>query len=455
MQNDSFDLKNRLAIYDSQVNSFDRSCQDVDTIQPKSSAKELTAKVQSLMIAGQALGADFKKCVREIKTELKFSTDSHQTGELKEKLEKIATSYKARVEQMHRLYVQLKAHNPRIKGLKKLHTQITNNEQNMISAEKIIKLSETKVTILEAKKKLHGPEKIPSFQKVCAKLAASDMPVASQEINFIASCLQFKNYRISESCITRLQNYITLINTAKKLSNEEKIQLISWCQGVCKDYTEADKRVKAQLGSLEEDLKTASTPHAKAEIYIQYTQIQANPIEFPIELEKKNKFEELILAPGVKEALQDSRLVATAKVKGLCRIRNSFPASDVPSKQTLISGAGPGGLMFGLMQATKGQAFMILEARAKEKAVTRQNILSLGKEDSTSQLEMFQAYSKDKKAADIQLLDFFGITDLLVADKKAHPTADGVFDAKIGDLQEALMTQIKKVRNNSCYAAKS
>jgi hypothetical protein len=202
---------------------------------------------------------------------------------------------------------------------------------------------------------------------------------------------------------------------------------------------------------LEKRIQPDLSEEKKLKFLIHYRQIMDNPLEMPLDLpEQKELFRDLL--PRINDPtflILPSEQTLQFKIEGLQRMRNQ--ALNDPKKgndNILISGAGPGGLMMGLISALQGKDFTIIESRAQD-AQMRENVLALGKEDDPSNLKMLQTLHPHGQfqAADLKLLDFLGITDSLFVESKTIK-ADDLLNVKIKDLQEAMKTQIGILTEN-------
>lgn len=198
---------------------------------------------------------------------------------------------------------------------------------------------------------------------------------------------------------------------------------------------------------------------------IQYRQIINNPLE--ISLDKNlstlgpEYFDNSNLTNKLSGIIPDleTRKIAYSdstcqyKLEGLKKIQQEAKNSAKNSSEggVLISGAGPGGLMCGLITSLQGKQLTIIESRKENDATSRNNVLALGKDDLALPMLKTKSSTGQYDEADLKLLDFFGVTDRLISEGLAtyeKPSKSAApFAAKIGDLQRAMQQNLQELES--------
>lgn len=208
--------------------------------------------------------------------------------------------------------------------------------------------------------------------------------------------------------------------------------------------TEIDIEIKS--------LDAAMSEENQIRFAILLQQVLYNPFEIPIELPLplfSEQLQELVSQPP---RIQPSQETLAIKIEGLKRIRQAYLDHPNNKGPALISGAGPTGLMLGLIYSLEGVDFNIIERRDKKDRM-RENIVLLGHEEDSHRLPLFESLKTSEvfDSADMKLLNFFGVTDRLVAEGFAeayNETNPTLFSAKIKDLQLAMIRQTVEINSN-------
>lgn len=272
----------------------------------------------------------------------------------------------------------------------------------------------------------------------------------------IINKLYQKNGKISEADLTFLKGLLSQEQNIFRNAPQDNRDFVAFISETLQQCEEASTRKTQMLNELVYYYSISSkTENDKLKFLVCYRQIVNNPFEPPVEATyvTTDELSELI-KKNQNTPINPSKEVLGYKIEGLRLIRRFYPDPDL-EHPVLIAGAGPGGLMAGLIASMQGKTFRILEARSKKDSTTRKNILALGKgagggaQGSHSLLPMMQGLQPTGRhlQADLRLLDFFGVTDRLIVEHRAFPPPDqtAILCASIGDIQDVMVKQIQAV----------
>jgi len=483
----SSDLSDLSRHFEQSRGQFERLSREIEQFEtetaPGKKGKPLSQR-EDIVTSFKHLSEHFNKNIKLAKARLKFTKSQEEAAQLKADLESITSTYKKCMNSLHGIVSDLQSKHPRDKRIQGLKKCILEGTKCLTVAAHAVKIAETRVTVLSGKTKFQTdaskPTEIGNFGHWIEDMERHTQHMPREKWCFpilkrVADKLQFKNEKITDVDIDELR--LVADHLKKKESPPYFIpqpilkDVCSWIDATVKEYDRAKKRVTHQFEALNAKLNKFEGSgdelrRHQVSIYVQYLQIYNNPLEFPFDvsqLEESNLHRVMsriaqlssakpLSAEGkeLQKLLNDPKFTAQAKLEGLKIIRASYAPGEDP-KDILISGAGAGGFMFGLTAALKNRQFIILEARSKEKSRDRENIVALGKEASPTNLKMFKSLDSDGRRipADRQLLNFFGISDLLIANGKAFPQsswAPDIFEARICDVQEAMCDRLKSLQ---------
>lgn len=453
-----------------QTNNFTTACdtlskelKDAIKNQKDKKVQDIARILQETKTGFNKVQNEFRKSVKLLKARIQFEENPTEAKKLENKLSAIKETYQALLTNMHTLKRTFK------KPIKDLDKHILEATKALLSANRTIDLAKSTVKKLESREKIGTQKSVVNFEDLIDQLKSnSKLKNDCKTLMEIVSKLQFRNERITSDDIKKLESI-------KNNLTEDHASIKEWIDSITDQYNAAKDRMKAQFTALNELYLNEKGKHTTPEKYNKFLvklhtinfQLRNNPIDFPIDCKEidtlfsqdqdyvnlKSLLGYVQDCKNIKDSdisrlLSDRKLLAEAKLEGLKIIRNSFTSQN-NQNDILISGAGPGGLMFGLMQAVQNRSFTILESRTKDSAQQRENILALGKEDDPTNLKMFQSLQgQHSSSADTKLLDFFGINDLLIADQRAFAkhVSEKFFQAKICDLQDAMLQRIAEIQ---------
>jgi hypothetical protein len=325
-----------------------------------------------------------------------------------------------------------------------------------------------KMEIIRNKASFEGSQ-LPRFDRL------NEEAVNFKVLGSIIEKIQLKNHPITASEYLWLKDLLAKpdIEFKKTLKATDVNEFRSFIKELINEIEAAGKRKHNLLGALlkEVEEKEPLDKEDKLKYTIQCHQILRNPFEIPLEVdyhrtekslkdifntsELEYKLESRISEITLVPHLPCDENILKYKLEGLKKIREEYKKENLknPEGETLISGAGPGGLMFGLIASLHGKNFSIIESRKENDSTARNNILALGKEDDEHCLKML-GHMKGTGSwdeGDLKLLDFFGVTDKLLSQEKAHKKnliePGAVFNAKIGDLQKTMLENLQVLEN--------
>ena len=273
-----------------------------------------------------------------------------------------------------------------------------------------------------------------------------------QTILFIVDRMQLKSGMIIEEDLEDLNGVRTQIEAAEDF--EQKQELASFVDSLINQIENTQKNqkqlVKNLVKNLNEELKEHQgvlTDEMKVKYVVQFRQITNNPFEIKIKNEY-SAFKKLIPDHFMLE-IPYSTKTAEYKLQGLKRIREQAQKTPQdPKENLLISGAGPGGLMLALASALQNKEFLLIEARGKQEPM-RENIIVLENKQDPSRLPMLMKHEQTGRyrEGELKLLDFLGVTDHLIANKKIIEEPRGrSLSVRIKDLQEAMIHQLMELK---------
>jgi hypothetical protein len=273
----------------------------------------------------------------------------------------------------------------------------------------------------------------------------------------------FENIFYSKS-LTK-SNIKTLMNASQ---DEELEPLKEFINETLSEIENTILMKKGLLDQLEKDFKiemekNIDTKELKFKYYIQFCQIAYNPFQMNITIDQffdPEDYPNLASLSGEdswtyahskagynldyysqyneKIDTKTYQIAIQAKQEGLKRILEYYRKNEKEEEgELLISGAGPSGLMQFFSLALQNKKFILLESKSQDHK-KRPNVVLLGKRN----LNNFQS-----RKMDVELLNFFGVTDHLLLNNKAKYGyfEKGTLEAKIGDIEEALITQLEKL----------
>ncbi|MBA3816287.1 MAG: hypothetical protein H0X29_07165 [Parachlamydiaceae bacterium] len=466
----------------SYTNSLDLAYTKIDTIVDSLSAidKTINANLRARTSTGLTNQVnEIKNSVKIIKRELKGQggkTDELALADIDTMIVKInlvETTFKKTIEKFRQEINALPtAPNNKVA----LNLRITQAATVLDTLDSVRQRANEKKGLLEAKKAFIGKPELPNFDRLlkilCTRNKANEAEYT--KLGEIVEKIQLKNGTISQTEILLLKEWEqkTITKLGGKSDELDSIQrnfpkieeqFKEFLQQLISEIEESRDRKIALLNIIEEkhselEQKGFSKGDRDMHCAILLRQVLENPFDIPLAIDVLNK--DAGKQSNVRRILADSSILIkpskntlNSKIEGLKLIRaqaNAIPSNKEES--ILISGAGPGGLMVGLICSIQGKPFSIIESRAKTDEM-RGNIVALGKEDSDGQLSilrlpMLQALKSagEAQSADVKLLDFFGITDRLHVNKLIDsPDASGILSVRLEDLQKSMIVQLKEV----------
>lgn len=287
----------------------------------------------------------------------------------------------------------------------------------------------------------------------------------------VISKIQLKNEAVDAADYQVLQGYHDHPELLKiETINVNKDEFQHFMKELMNEIESAGKRKNNLLKDLSAEMKSKEplSEEDKLKYTIHYRQITNNPFEIPLlkdfygdrNVTKKDFLDDRELIADLTSKIPDletkkipySDATLKYKLEGLKKIQQEAKKDSRGNadEEVLISGAGPGGLMFGLIASLQGRQFTIVESRKENDSTSRNNILALGKDDSLSQLPMLKSERSTGgfEEADLKLLDFFGVTDRLISEGLASndPSMQKAsFSARIGDLQNVMLLNLQSI----------
>ena len=407
-----------------------------------------------------------QQCIKQINEKFSsVSADTEKSIKLIKKLSKTEDDLTELEHIMSELNKSQKQYAKIIGKMKKINSKINLHNENIINKKiiesanvlKLIKTTadiiEKRVSICKNKDKFEAQHTIERFDRWIAKQNKID-PDHKNDYDHLFSIVrafQLKNKEIYREDYQFLEGIAAgSLDNDQNINENDKNDIKEFANELTRELTTALNRKFDVLQNIEIMIreKIPLDEHQKIYFAVILRQVLDNPFDLPYNPELPESLREFIdmeIPPGDPAILQ-------AKIDSLKLIRKSYIDNQDPDRQEkiLISGAGPAGLMFGLIYAMQGKDFTVIEKRSQGDKM-RENIVGLGKEEDPSNLKMLQGLNTtgSYKGADMKLLNFFGLTDLLLAEKKAHQDASDIFSVKIKDLQNAMRDMILNIKETT------
>lgn len=450
-------LQNHQIISSSYLRELEASREKLDLSLAKLQRKPNKSNLQNVNNCIDSLNQIFEKTVVFLKRSGKLEDNSQEGSAIVLSLALIHDKQREIIEKIkerNNLYTP----NDVEEGLLKKNIQ-----SKILTSSKILAKAATCKNNLEKKlaisaKQAQFPEtpSIENFDDWIQKMALTD----SKNVNFynflmrIVSSLELKNHVITPEDREVLYNIaysnypsqnlaeITQIDLYRlEIPQEHRANFYEFLNHLINTIDVAADVKLSLLSDIEKEISRLGklSDDQKLNYFIQIHQVLNNPFEPSL----------VIPIPPLCRMIQQtqnpfskSEKTLSFRTEGLRRIRKKYREQN-PHDHILISGAGPGGLMFGLAYAMQGKNFTLIETRGPNDRL-RENVIILGKESDPSNVPFLKAISPPRPA-DIKLLEFFGITDrLLLKEKLGKPP---FFTVKIGDLQMAMIEQILAIEN--------